>query len=322
MSSRCNLVITENGETTLYYDRGYANILDKIVFWGPEYTKAFILERDANPEGLLDSIWSDGGVVLDFDTQCLTWFGGEEIEFDAGYNLILHELIKHQWSNWKIIWAKAGIYDIARAAGISLKKVRPRRHIQPHELTQYYTKSGYLYADGIVSINLEEGRTSFFITTGWLTSIAHSDVNLRSIQYNIETFNYDEFLACRKIDSYKNLLWGAHFDCAKRELDVWHSEKVSELRDLLESHWTGWRISDHGVDFKWHLDHIPKGHMQETDNFKRQHILKELRDSIRKEQENPIVSEHRTGSLGAERKLEIINRLIAKYALRLVHITD
>ena len=138
MGHRCNLVIIENSQVSVYYDHWAATILDIELLWGAKIAREFIEERDVKPDSWLNDEWAEGGCVIDFDSKQLLWYGGDNILCAPELNLINHELLEIQWAGWTIEWAKDGIFDLAKKAGVSIEVVSSNRQRGAENLVQPY----------------------------------------------------------------------------------------------------------------------------------------------------------------------------------------
>ena len=71
MGQRANLAIGNANGYELYYSHWCANTLPRDLFWGPNHALNFIsqqLQVDQT-EGWLDTIWAEGGAVIDIETN-------------------------------------------------------------------------------------------------------------------------------------------------------------------------------------------------------------------------------------------------------------
>jgi len=196
MGQRCNLVIIENNQATVYYDHWAANKLDVELLWGPQIARKFIEEREPRPDSWLDEIWSEGGCVIDFDTQHLLWYGGEDILHEPEKNLISQELIKIQWKGWKVEWARDGIFDIARKAGVPVDLVTSDYKSDAEILTQphIYKDEAYtfFYANNVVSY-IDRGELRWAALQGRIESLANTEMTPDIIANLVRNFSETEF---------------------------------------------------------------------------------------------------------------------------------
>ncbi|MEM6528524.1 MAG: hypothetical protein AAF653_09525, partial [Chloroflexota bacterium] len=104
MGQRATLLIKNGIDYELYYCHWCANRLDWEIFWGPEYTLNFIRGQQPTIEWL-DTVWAEGGVVVDTGNNHLLWFGGEDIYFEIPLRHLYMTLLKQVWKGWTIAWA-------------------------------------------------------------------------------------------------------------------------------------------------------------------------------------------------------------------------
>jgi hypothetical protein len=106
MGQRANLIIAGPEGYDLYYSHWRANTLPTDLFWGPEYAQAFVrIQRPVDQDGWLDTIWSEGGAVIDTARRTLLLYGGEDILYDVPLRRMYLELLQTVWANWTIRWA-------------------------------------------------------------------------------------------------------------------------------------------------------------------------------------------------------------------------
>ena len=297
MGQRCNLIIVEDGAFKLYYDHWAANRLDDELFWGPETARAFIEQRDEDPNAWLDEVWSEGGCVLDFDARRLTWYGGEDILYDPSLNLAHAELMATQWDGWTVEWAYDGIFDLARRVGVAREVVSSGKPFDPeYQLTLPTTKTApalgerFLYADAVVS-NAKGDRRRFGVLAGYLESLAHRDMTEDQLCSLVDGFDPDRFLADVADDpGWGPFRWGADLDLDQREMRLWYSEAHEGLLDHLMRHWRDWTISFTGSDYLWHADLLPMLPWPAPQADLKLMIIKGLRTRLGKSHPNPAVS--------------------------------
>ena len=90
MGSRANAVVMQNGTCRIHYAHWAAQLMDALMFWGPEHALAEISEWEDDVEELLDpndapwldNVWAEGGCCIDLDARHLILYGGEDIECD------------------------------------------------------------------------------------------------------------------------------------------------------------------------------------------------------------------------------------------------
>lgn len=294
MGQRCNLVIIENGQTTLYYDHWAANVLDIELLWGPEIARKFIEERDAKPDSWLDDVWAEGGCVIDFDSQHLLWYGGEDILYEPELNLINQELLESQWTDWTVEWAKDGIFDLARKAGLSIEAVSSNRQRGDEDLIQSYLYEAetdkYFYADNVVSF-MEQGKFSWAILKGYIECLANNDLTITKIASLVQAFSETDFEQGKLLDpDWGNLIWGIHFDADRKTIRYWNPNPSEGLKVIVEQRFEGWAVVDHGPNYLWHQALVPSKDWPLIDAKKKLELIQHYRHVISQKRINPIAN--------------------------------
>lgn len=121
MGSRANIVVIEDGCTAIYYHQWVAQDMDSLIILG-ESNMQFFLESECDLEeddcSLMDNVWAEGGLLMDYDHKLLMWFGGEDSEGCKPYLEALIELLRLAWPGWDIRWADKGNYDFGVYLGL------------------------------------------------------------------------------------------------------------------------------------------------------------------------------------------------------------
>lgn len=118
MGHRANHVLKDSDGYRLFYSHWGANVVERDLFWGPEEAVRFI-ESQRETSEWLDDVWCEGGAVLDFPSQTLLFFGGEDLFYDPFLHQAVVTLFRLSWSPWNVEWAYQGILDLARAVGVA-----------------------------------------------------------------------------------------------------------------------------------------------------------------------------------------------------------
>lgn len=292
MGHRCNLVIIENRQATIYYDHWAANRLDLELMWGPEIARIFIEEREPAPDFWLDDIWAEGGCVVDFDTKYLLWYGGDEITDAPELNLMAQALMKSQWMGWSIEWAKDGIFDIARRAGVSIDLVSADKPSEPEDLVlSYICESGpykFLHANNVISI-VDQGKLSWAILYGSIESLANVDLDPFAVARLVRNFSEDHLEQCKLLDPVlEEYAWGAHFDLDRRSLEYWNPKPSEGLQTLVKQKLRNWSVVDHGPDYLWHKALVPAKDWPTISRQKKLDLIQVYRQLLSEEHTNPM----------------------------------
>lgn len=294
MGHRCNLVIIENGKVTVYYDHWAANILHVELLWGSELARKFIEERDAKPNSWLDDSWSEGGCVVDFDSKHLLWYGGEDILYAPELNLISQELLERQWTGWTIEWAKDGIFDLARKAGVAIEAVSSNRQRGAEILGLPYIYESetdkFFYADNVISV-IQHGKLSWAILKGNIECLKNNDVTFESIASLVHAFCEEAFEQGKALDpNWGNLIWGAHFDADSRSMEYWNPNPSEGLKLTVAQQFEGWAIVDHGPNYLWHEALVPTKDWPSMNVKKKLDLIQSYRRITSQNRTNPILN--------------------------------
>ena len=90
MGQRANLAIGNANNYELFYSHWCANTLPRDLFWGADHALEFISRQRAvsRDDGWLDTVWAEGGAVIDPNDRVLLLFGGEDVLYiaECGYS--------------------------------------------------------------------------------------------------------------------------------------------------------------------------------------------------------------------------------------------
>jgi hypothetical protein len=116
MGARANCVIVERERPHIFYGRWAAIAIHAMLLSGPQGTIEQI--RGMTPaDQLTDTVWAEGGLVVNCDTQRVVYWGGEcyHVPHVRRYAPLIWQRL---WPGWNISWAVYGQPDIARACAI------------------------------------------------------------------------------------------------------------------------------------------------------------------------------------------------------------
>src|SRR5688572_21052795 len=99
MGRRACYVVKEGGALRFGYTHGGAPWVLADLTWGPEH---FMLTAHFHCEaaGVMDEIWAEGGVTVDFDAKRVVAFGGENVLLHAGFQRAWLALARTRWPGW------------------------------------------------------------------------------------------------------------------------------------------------------------------------------------------------------------------------------
>ena len=223
------MVIKEGGEYVLYYDHWCANTLDAELFWGPDVARAFIAQRDpVGDDHWLDDVWCEGAALLDIDTKTLTFFGGEDMNYDAAYRNAGLAMLRKAWPGWQVNWAYRGLIDIAEPLGIDPEVIRvTSKPDVPIDVGQEAD-----WNDMLVTIKRNgECFAAMAIANIEALTAGPSALDLSVLETSkIKTWPH-EHPDC-----------GIHVDFDQRHLAWWQSQPSNLAPDIAAA-WTGWQTT-------------------------------------------------------------------------------
>lgn len=116
MGHRCNYLIKEGAQTSIFYSQWGALGLLADVLAGP--TPLVRMIRECTPEKeLLDSVFAEGVVLVDLDRNELTVWGGSSVQYLRPVRAAYLQLLQASWPKWKVGWSRSGIVGIVEALG-------------------------------------------------------------------------------------------------------------------------------------------------------------------------------------------------------------
>jgi hypothetical protein len=246
MGQRANFVIVEPPQFHLYYSHWCANTLPRDMFWGPAHAEAFIRrQRQVGDDGWLDTVWAEGGAVLDIQNRTLLLFGGEDLLYDVPLRRLYLKLLGKVWQDWKVRWAHEGIVDIAEYVGVPRQKV--------------ISASA---SDGCPVASLEPPQER-----DWICCVGSFRIDDRLKLYPLPAYAEDYLRRgpslCEDSDRHESLStlaleeWtssfptgGFHVDSSRRTVDFWVSNDCPGVLDDVRSRWRGWAVTWHKDDYE------------------------------------------------------------------------
>jgi hypothetical protein len=236
MGHRANLVLIQNQAYSLRYCHWCASSLPKDIFWGPEHAAAFIeQQREVDAEGWLDTVWAEGGVVLDRDHRTLIIYGGN-LRYDIHLRRLYLALLRHVWLGWEIHWAHKGIIEMAEYVefpreGVISADAASYKHLSLSEPDEPD------WVDIVGSLRLEDGSLRLFPLAGDVTIRLRCGPELLELARatpGLETLDLVE-RRCGFPDG------GFHLDPAARLLLCW-SDKEELLEETARECWPDWDV--------------------------------------------------------------------------------
>lgn len=234
MGHRANLLLVDESGYELYYCQWCALSLVKEFFWGPEYAFRFIKQLPP-AKGWLDTVWAEGGAMLDTHRNRMMLFGCDDITYDIPLRRVYHELIQLIWEGWQIDWAHNGIIDLAEYVGYPRERVHTQRSegrdaiklSLPGEPEWTTTIASIRLGDGTIRIIPLEGMHDPLIGGERLVSVLKAEAKL------------DHFSMASTGADFP--FEGFHIDEGKQDLYIWSAQPDGLIEDI-RPYWEGWEI--------------------------------------------------------------------------------
>lgn len=254
MGQRANLIVVENNRYTLYYDHWAANSLDSYLFWGPEQAVNYIREHEkSGEEWWLDTVWCEGGVIIDLDNKVLLFFGGEDFDYEIPLRRMYFQLLPYLWSGYELRWANCGIIDLAAYVGYDTGKVIGKDHIHPptkETLEAAFACDREDDLEGVLSVRKDGVLTIHpiygFVDGDKLLFAGEELIKLVSCQKGYVSYRFPDLSKDTYIEFAKT---GIHLDADQKKLSYWTARPGSTPNELLQPFWNGWELSYLGDDY-------------------------------------------------------------------------
>ena len=253
MGQRANLIILEKGIYTLYYDHWAANSLDSYLFWGPDRAVSYFRSHEKSGEDYwLDTVWCEGGAVIDLDKKVLLFFGGEDIYYDVLLRRMYLKLMVYMWPGYEIRWAYNGILDLADYVHYQGADLNDQDTAYTKDMAWVNRLDDHDAKDleGILSIK-KDGKVTLHPFYGYdacehlllagegVLHEAEKRVGLAQFVFpNASPEEGTQFVA------------GIHIDSPSKTLFFWRGAPQSTIIDKLTGLWPGWAIIDLKDDFE------------------------------------------------------------------------
>ena len=269
MGSRANAVVIEGGKRHVFYSHGAAQLMDALMFWGPEHALLEVQgwrgdEEDVDEDGpedewWLDNVWAEGGCCIDLDNRHLILYGGEDIVCDVLWNETYLRLLAYTWRGWTIEWSWGELGQIARYAGVTGDKLEEI----DCKLTCGLDDPDWLierlfldpsvkgcYAPSTLSVSLDGTLRAAFTIQEEPEKILYLGERIWDILDRLQPVpllrDDDEFLVA-----------SLHLDFDKREIWVWRMWG-SYIDIELPEYWSGWKLFDCRHRYRRFFSSVPR----------------------------------------------------------------
>ncbi len=235
MGHRGNLLLVDESGYELYYCQWCALSLVKEFFWGPEYAFRYIKQLPPAANSWLDTVWAEGGAVLDTHRNRMMLFGGEEINYDIPLRRVYLELLQLIWEGWQVEWAYNGIIDLAEYVDYPRERVHTPKSkgsgtiklSLPGEPEWTTTIASIRLRDGTIRIIPLEGMHNPLIGGKQLIPVLKTEAKL-------DHFSMDSTGADFPFE-------GFHIDEGKQDLYIWSAQPDGLIEDI-RPYWEEWEI--------------------------------------------------------------------------------
>lgn len=247
MGSRANLIIMNNRGYSLYFCHWCASTLSGALFWGPTYVRSYIEQQSQKDnEHWLDTVWAEGGVVLDEEGQLLLLYGGEDLLENIPLRRLYLQLMRLNWPGWELRWADQGILDMAQYVGVPLALVTAEDTDErqaavmrmPPEEARVNMIGTVRFADKTVWIYplAGTGKVWYFLRRG------EDLLDMAGRDRQIQAYDMSEWS-----DSFPK--GGFHIDVPTQTITYWQAHDLSKHREI-ESKWPNWQLHFVGDRFE------------------------------------------------------------------------
>ncbi len=239
LGHRANYIIVTEESYELYYSH-WALSLPFDLFWGPEYSLAFIREHEQRDrDHWLDEVWAEGGAVVDPLKKVLLLFGGEELEYNYSLRNIYLKLMKEVWQDWKIEWADEGILELADYVSY------PRNLLENHDTVPIKIREVNLnpptYQERIESVGsivTQEGKLQLYPLDQLATYYLQAGPSL--LGETDQQIGYSHFDYAKWSDKFPES--GFHIDIPQQTIHYWSMYHTAEMYEKIQNKWLGWTI--------------------------------------------------------------------------------
>ncbi|MCA9883584.1 MAG: hypothetical protein KC708_11460 [Anaerolineae bacterium] len=252
MSERGNIVVVNENGYRIYHSHG-SLYFDAYFFWGLEHALKFIELTSALYEHWYDTVWAEGGVLIDVTRQIVMLYGGETIQLHIPRRRLYIQLMQYLWKGWTIKWATNGLFDFVDHVGYPREDVDRDRLPLPDDET--YSLEDIPFesqttdkCDSIFSIHLKDGSIRLFPQHFQLDELLPYGERL-----------VDELLAL-SIDSEISLdddksfpFQGCHIDMRDKSITYWTARPLEGFGKRIKPAWPGWTQTYLADDFESHI---------------------------------------------------------------------
>ncbi|QEG40082.1 hypothetical protein [Roseimaritima ulvae] len=247
MGQRANLAIGNANGYELFYSHWCANTLPRDLFWGSEHAVEFISNQRAVAvdDGWLDTVWAEGGAVIDPQNQTFLLYGGEDLLYDVPLRRLFLKMLSMAWDDWTVRWAFEGIVDLAEYLGVAREHVIADSNdtseataiLTPPQERDWLRCIGTIRSDGDLAIYPLDGLLIDYLLAGPQLVVAANSVQ--------------SFVTLNVSDWTKDFPTGGfHIDLNQRQLDFWMAEDCPNALVGVANSWNDWNVNWHNDSFE------------------------------------------------------------------------
>jgi len=293
LGHRCNLVLIEGGKTEVYYDHWAAIRLDEVVFWGPEHTRDFCRQRDSDDRPLLDCVWAEGGILLDWDKKVLLWYGGDNAQHNPFYHIAYLAILPENWPKWDVRWAFEGQLDIARYIGVPDNQIlvenNERRSIKTPVIGEY---DGERFLSANLVVSYVDGDMKGSSLLEYFDEVvaplkASSPYEIRDL---VNKSDFEDFPVSQQLSDLweEGLSGGFHLDFDTQTIKIWHCAPEEGALDIVKANWPNW-VVETDPNFSWHKELLPEWSWDKLGIPTARDLKRSYQANTGKEEENPAL---------------------------------
>ena len=240
--------MVENRVPAFYYAHWGALTTPEVVLAGPDDTLTYVRDLESH-DGLLDTRWAEGGILVDLDTRTLIFYGGSDIQIMPHLRRMLLPLLRRVWHGWSIEYARFGTADFARHLGIDSATVLggdPRGDARELTLDEFRVTHSVEAAleTCLITVTRPDGSVSDYRSGYYARTIAALGPAILPILEQRASVDFPHEGAETEYGIYTE--YGVYIDARTKVLWLWDcSELDPRWLEGIEQAWPGWRVEGH-----------------------------------------------------------------------------
>lgn len=259
MGQRNNyILIDKEGNNRIAYAHWDAPVLGRKLFYGPEELERYILSHlEASEEiGLLDDVFAEGGIILDFSQHKVAFWGEEYLDespFMIPY--FCQMLSQTLWKGWQVEWLFYGQLAMAESVGQDSDYITViEAEHKPKTLAELQTslaeadENPYEYT---LVIRRKLQQYHCYVLPFYIEDIMPSKDGLLAL---LDTLNSTELSKALKQERLRNFIY---IDTLNREVNVfWGRAMHSVIKSKFSDFWEGWQVILQNNGWQWLRTHF------------------------------------------------------------------